>query len=488
MARILRYTIFGLLGAVTGWAMMEWTPLMPDVEAAIPYTYLFVIGLVSGALIGLAMGIAEGLSGLSPRDAGRSVLMGALVGAAGGVVGITFGQAVYSAFRGMVDLGPVLPSNVPAEARPVAGATGLLGFLLMLVGRGAGWAMIGGFIGVSQGIATGSVKRMINGAVGGFIGGGAGGSVFEILAWMNRGGVANFPPEMVRFVSFSITGGAIGLFIGLVEELAKQAWLLRLVGRNEGREYTIFRNVTVIGRSEFADIPVFDDPDVAPEHARIVAHERRHTIEDAGSTFGTTVNGARIAGPQVLRDGDEIVVGKTRFLFRDKATAGSYSAATYRPPAAQIPPAGGPVCPFCGQARDASGACGCTVAPAAQTTVQQPPQPSVTTPVSVPTVQTFPAAPGARLVCIAGPYQGQVFSLGEVETHIGRDSAKDISLSTDNTVSRDHARFVREAAGWVILDLGSTNGTFVNNSRVTRQPLANGDVIQIGSSRFRFEA
>ena len=62
---------------------------------------------------------------------------------------------------------------------------------------------------------------------------------------------------------------------------------------------------------------------------------------------------------------------------------------------------------------------------------------------------------------------------------IGRDPASDVVL--DNTgISRRHARIVRSPVGFVIEDLGSANGTFVNEAPVTRQPLAENDMIGIG--------
>ena len=84
---------------------------------------------------------------------------------------------------------------------------------------------------------------------------------------MNMGGFAEFLPGMIRLIGFSVTGAAIGLFIGFIEEVTKKAWLKRLVGHNEGKEYTIFKQRTLLGRSEMADVAVFGDPDVAERHA-----------------------------------------------------------------------------------------------------------------------------------------------------------------------------------------------------------------------------
>ena len=89
---------------------------------------------------------------------------------------------------------------------------------------------------------------------------------------------------------------------------------------------------------------------------------------------------------------------------------------------------------------------------------------------------------------LSGPYASQSFLLKPGQTEIGRESTKDIALPVDNTVSRDHARIAQEAAAYVIYDTGSTNGTFVNGARIQRHELSNGDVIQVGSTKFKFEA
>ena len=58
----------------------------------------------------------------------------------------------------------------------------------------------------------------------------------------------------------------------------------------------------------------------------------------------------------------------------------------------------------------------------------------------------------------------------------------------DRAVSAMHARLVRELGGWTLEDTGSTNGTFVNESRVERARLAEGDRLEVGHSFFLFRA
>ncbi len=64
---------------------------------------------------------------------------------------------------------------------------------------------------------------------------------------------------------------------------------------------------------------------------------------------------------------------------------------------------------------------------------------------------------------------------------VGRSNSAAIRLP-DANVSREHAAFVDEAGSWIITDLGSTNGTFVNGEPVQRMRLRNGDVITVGVS------
>ena len=84
------------------------------------------------------------------------------------------------------------------------------------------------------------------------------------------------------------------------------------------------------------------------------------------------------------------------------------------------------------------------------------------------------------LTIIKGPQTGNTFELDEGETTIGRDPANGIFLN-DMTVSRAHAKVIRNAAGVLVEDLGSLNGTWVDGAIVNSAPLHDGSSIQIGT-------
>ncbi len=91
----------------------------------------------------------------------------------------------------------------------------------------------------------------------------------------------------------------------------------------------------------------------------------------------------------------------------------------------------------------------------------------------------------ACLVVIIGDEIGKRVRLEEADVLIGRASTTDIQLDMDN-VSRNHAVVTRTALGWVLRDLGSTNGTFVNEQRVDERALKDGDQIRIGRAMLKF--
>jgi len=91
----------------------------------------------------------------------------------------------------------------------------------------------------------------------------------------------------------------------------------------------------------------------------------------------------------------------------------------------------------------------------------------------------------ALLVVLRGPNTGARFLLDDDEVMSGRHPESDIFLD-DVTVSRRHAEFRREAGVFVVRDVGSLNGTYVNRERVESATLANGDEVQVGKFRLVF--
>jgi pSer/pThr/pTyr-binding forkhead associated (FHA) protein len=89
-------------------------------------------------------------------------------------------------------------------------------------------------------------------------------------------------------------------------------------------------------------------------------------------------------------------------------------------------------------------------------------------------------APNYQLKMRAGATPGEIYPLEQEEVVVGRDLANDIAIS-DPEVSRRHARFVMKEGVVFVEDLGSTNGTFLNGTRLSSpQPLRPGDTITFG--------
>lgn len=91
----------------------------------------------------------------------------------------------------------------------------------------------------------------------------------------------------------------------------------------------------------------------------------------------------------------------------------------------------------------------------------------------------------ALLIVERGPSSGARFLLDAERTLAGRSEHADIFLD-DVTVSRRHAEFVRELDDFVVRDVGSLNGTYVNRERVESVLLRAGDEVQIGKFRMTF--
>ena len=106
----------------------------------------------------------------------------------------------------------------------------------------------------------------------------------------------------------------------------------------------------------------------------------------------------------------------------------------------------------------------------------------------VPSRMSGSLPPGmALLVVRRGPNAGARFLLDHDVTTSGRHPDSDIFLD-DVTVSRKHAEFVRRGDQFVVRDIGSLNGTYVQRDRIDEVVLKDGDEVQIGKFRLVFIA
>jgi len=150
LQRVLRYTIFGAIGGLLGWLVVEpINYLTPHEDLTMGYGQMLALGGLIGLFVGVALGVAEALSGVSPRDAVKSVVVSVPIGIVGGALGLAVGNRFYSPMHQLAFGG---------------GQPSLFGFVLELVGRSLGWAFFGLFLGLSQGLAVENAKKLVNGA------------------------------------------------------------------------------------------------------------------------------------------------------------------------------------------------------------------------------------------------------------------------------------------------------------------------------------
>ena len=90
-----------------------------------------------------------------------------------------------------------------------------------------------------------------------------------------------------------------------------------------------------------------------------------------------------------------------------------------------------------------------------------------------------------KIIVLAGPLCGEAFPLDGVSVTIGRDSATELSIP-DRLISRRHCEVQTVSGGFVLRDLGSSNGTFVNGIPMRERSLEHGDRIRVGDSVLLF--
>jgi pSer/pThr/pTyr-binding forkhead associated (FHA) protein len=239
----------------------------------------------------------------------------------------------------------------------------------------------------------------------------------------------------------------------------------RLVCLTDGREYTIGERSLTFGRDAGADVVVAGH-DVSRQHAEIRSEPEGYMLIDA-SVNGTYVNGERMGKTRRLSRADVIRIGNDEFRFyADSAPASPKS--TPKMQAVEIPPR---VPPAGASQRLSDTMHGTPVAELQRHNT--PPSPS--------------AAPLASLLFRSGDMKGRRLPIKVPVVNIGRGDYNDVVIS-DPSVSTMHAKLQRREAIWILTDLGSTNGTFVEGEPLKGElPLGPGTTIRFGDVIALFE-
>lgn len=244
-----------------------------------------------------------------------------------------------------------------------------------------------------------------------------------------------------------------------------------------GREYLLREGGNGIGR-ESADV-LLADPTVSRSHAKLTLEGGKCSIEDLGSSNGTYADGKRVeAGGRVeVTDGAELKFGSAVLTLKVPAAAETVEEA----PAEESVEAPAEELPAEGNAPE--------VVEAAEVPVETVESSEPAAEPEVPEVEVPEGpAPVAKLVSSADP--PVEFPLAAGTNTIGRRGGNDIVLGDDAYVSGSHAELTADERGFWLMDVGSSNGTLLNGSRIqsnTRMALNSGDAITFGQTALRFE-
>jgi ABC transport system ATP-binding/permease protein len=229
-----------------------------------------------------------------------------------------------------------------------------------------------------------------------------------------------------------------------------------LIEDDEGKTVAVplIREEITVGRMDGNTIRLTEQ-NVSRKHAKLTLRSGVLRLEDLGSYNGTSLNGSALAGVATLKDGDVILIGDYRLGIQEDRQ----SQVTQAQPESLPAPAPAPV---------------------EEALEGQP-----TIPISTMGAHTAFSEPPARLVVASRFLSGTEFILERPSQVIGRTPENDIVLN-HKSISRHHAKILRDGNRYTILDLESANGVRVRGAEHTKIELQSGDVIELGEVRLRF--
>jgi hypothetical protein len=190
----------------------------------------------------------------------------------------------------------------------VAGFSGQLLFSLMGGSRAIPWALSGVVVGLAIGILRRDKTQAAQGAIGGAIGGIMGGLLVDaFLAYSYTDATFAFASS----VGLVITGALIGLFMRLVQDSMKNAWIVGVTpGFYENKEYPLNNARVTVGKSELHDISLYQESELPMQTGAFVQNGANWIWEGEP----VEINGvSQTSAP--LTSGDTLRLGNTEFRF-----------------------------------------------------------------------------------------------------------------------------------------------------------------------------
>jgi hypothetical protein len=287
----------GLVGALIGWGIGE--PFFSDRSEQTPSDLLLKLIIIPLVLIFLCLGfsIAESIVERSPSKAAQRALLSLPLGLVLSVAFMMAGGMVYTVGREICAALGIDPRN-PASYRNPA----------LWVARSLAWMVFAAAAGIVYGLVDRSLRKGRYGVLGAIIGGGVGGLLFDpISIATSRGGPS-------RAIGFALIGVATGVAIGIVESALKDRWLYVASGPLAGKQFILYKPVTVVGSSQQCDIYLFKDTSVQPQHASIELRGAQTFLHAQGQVY---VSGQPVKH-RALQSGDLVQIGRYAFHFRER--------------------------------------------------------------------------------------------------------------------------------------------------------------------------
>lgn len=267
---------------------------------------------VTAACIALFLIFAEGVTTRHWRRMVNRAFLGTLL-------------AVVFAFVAYVPVGVIL-TVAQAGLESGAGEGGVFTaqslrpgwFIVMTAARSCAWACMGVALGAGMSLIGGTRQQVRNAILGGALGGAAGGLFFDPIDRFFKPDTVFSEAALSRAIGLLAVGICVGIFVALVERLAREAWVRVRTGPLAGKSFVLYRSPTTIGSSPEADIYLFKDPEISPRHAAIHRIGNSYEIEDLDSRHGTKVAGEGVRRRR-LASGDRIELGSTLLDFEERA-------------------------------------------------------------------------------------------------------------------------------------------------------------------------